>query len=301
LFSQLPATRIIENYIKIEIYHPETGIHAGMGLCEVYMKNRLLKSAIITGASSGIGEAYARLLASLGYDLIIIARRKDMLESLSEDIKNKYGVCVTVLQIDLCNDKDIGLLEEKIRNTKNLSVLINNAGFGTLGTFVDVDLSKSLNMIDVHVTAPARLVKAALPGMLARREGAIVNVASAAPFLPVSGNVMYNGTKSFLIAFSESLQIEVKYAGIRVQALCPGFTRTGFHSVEEYKNVDFSTIPAFLWTSADKVVKLSWQALGKRKVVFIPGVITRLTCTVFNGLFRYMAGKRTATTGTRQR
>jgi len=258
------------------------------------MKNRLLKSAMVTGASSGIGEAYARLLASLGYDLIIVARRKDRLESIAEEIKNKFGVSVTVLQGDLCSENDIRIIEETARSTDNLSVLINNAGFGTLGPFVDVDVNKSLNMIDLHVTAPTRLVKAALPGMLARREGVIVNVASAAPFLPVSGNVMYNGTKSFLIAFSECLQLEVKGAGIKVQALCPGFIRTGFHSAEEYKDVDFSTIPDFMWMPAEKVAALSWKAMGKKKVVFIPGIITRLTCTVFNGLFRYLAGKRTA-------
>jgi len=265
------------------------------------MKKRLFKSAMVSGASSGIGESYARLLASLGYDLMIIARRKDRLESISEEIKNEYGVSVTVLQGDLCSENDVSRIEKIARDSNDLSVLINNAGFGTLGPFVDVDINKSLNMIDLHVTAPTRLVKAALPGMIARREGVIVNVASAAPFLPVSGNVIYNGTKSYLIAFSECLQLEVKDAGIRVQALCPGFTRTGFHSVDEYKNVDFSTIPAFLWTTSDKVVAQSWQALGKKKVVFIPGAITRLTCTVFNGLFRYLAGKRTATTGTRRR
>jgi len=265
------------------------------------MKNRLLKSAMITGASSGIGEAYARLLASLGYDLIIVARRRDRLESIAEEIKNKFGVFVTVLQGDLCNENDIRAVEETARSTDNLSVLINNAGFGTLGPFVDVAVNKSLNMIDLHVTAPTRLVRAILPGMLARGEGAIVNVASAAPFLPVSGNVIYNGTKSYLIAFSECLQLEVKDAGIRVQALCPGFTRTGFHSVDEYKNVDFSTIPDFLWTSAEKVAAQSWRALGKKKVVFIPGFVTRMTCTVFSGLFRYLASKRTATSGTQQR
>ncbi|MBN1691552.1 MAG: SDR family oxidoreductase [Dehalococcoidia bacterium] len=265
------------------------------------MSNRLMKSAIVTGASSGIGEAYARLVASLGYDLIIIARRKDRLETIAAELEKEYDIAVSLMQRDLCNEKDISVVEEKIRSIENLSVLINNAGFGTLGLFADVDLGKSLRMINLHVTAPVRLVKAALPGMLARREGAIINVSSAAPFLPVSGNVMYNGTKSFLISFSESLEIEVKDAGIRVQALCPGFTRTGFHSVEEFKNVDFSTIPGFLWMSADKVVELSWKALGKRKVVFIPGVVTLLTCTIFNGLFRYLAGKRTAAKGTRQR
>ncbi|MDD5648675.1 MAG: SDR family oxidoreductase [Dehalococcoidia bacterium] len=264
------------------------------------MTNRLLKSALITGASSGIGEAYARLLASLGYDLIIIARRKDRLETIAGEIERDCGVSVSVMQCDLCSETDICAVEEKILSTDNLSVLINNAGFGTLGPFVDVDINKTLNMIDVHVTAPTRLVKAALPNMINHREGAIVNVASASPFLPIFGNMMYNGTKSFLISFSESLLLEVRDAGINVQALCPGFTRTGFHSVDEYKNVDFSTIPSFLWMSAEKVAALSWQALGKNKVVFIPGFITRLTCTVFNGLFRYLAGKRTATAATRR-
>ena len=264
------------------------------------MKKRLSKSAMVTGASSGIGEAYARLLASLGYDLIVVARREDKLLAIAKELEDSFGVSVTILPGDLCNENDLSTIEEKVRDTPNLSVLINNAGFGTLGPFVDVDISKSLDMIALHVTAPTRLVKAALPGMIARREGMIVNVASMAPFLPVAGNVIYNGTKSYLIALSECLQLEVEGAGIRVQALCPGFTRTGFHSVDEYKNVDFSTIPAFLWMPAEKVVAQSWEALRKRKVVFIPGFINRMTCTLFGGLFRYLASKRTARTPARK-
>ncbi len=260
------------------------------------MKNRLSKSAMVTGASSGIGEAYARLLASLGYDLIVVARREDRLVSIAKELEDSFGVSVTILPGDLCSEDDLSAIEEIVRCTSNLSVLVNNAGFGTLGPFVDVDISKSLNMIALHVTAPTRLVKAALPGMLARREGIIVNVASMAPFLPVSGNVIYNGTKSYLIAFSECLRLEVENSGIRVQALCPGFTRTGFHSVDEFKNADFSTIPAFLWMPAEKVVSLSWQALRNKKVVFIPGFINRMTCTLFAGLFRYMASRRTVST-----
>jgi short-subunit dehydrogenase len=256
------------------------------------MNTRLYKYAMVTGASSGIGEAYAKLLASLGYDLIMIARRKDRLERLAGELRDKFGVSVTVLQGDLCSNDDISAIEGIVRNTPQLSVLINNAGFGTLGQFVEVDICKSLNMIALHVTAATRLTKAALSGMLARREGTIVNVSSAAPFLPVSGNVIYNATKAYLISFSESLQLEVESAGISVQALCPGFTRTGFHSVDEYKSVDFSTIPAFLWMSPEKVVAQSWQAVGKRKVIFIPGFINRMTCTLFNGLFRYLARKR---------
>jgi len=258
------------------------------------MTNRLFKTAMVTGASSGIGEAYARLLASLGYDLVIVARREDRLISIAKELEGQYGVSVTMLPGDLCSENGLSATEQIIRDTSNLSVFINNAGFGTLGPFVDVDIGKSLDMIALHVTAPTRLVKAALPGMLTRGEGIIVNVASVAPFLPVSGNTIYNGTKAYLIAFSECLRLEVEGAGIRVQALCPGFTRTGFHSVDEYKDVDFSTIPKFLWMPADKVAAQSWQALRKKQVVFIPGLINRMTCTVFAGLFRYMASKRTA-------
>jgi hypothetical protein len=199
-----------------------------------------------------------------------------------------------VVEGDLCKETDILAVEEKIRGAANLSVLINNAGFGTLGPFAQVDISKTLDMIALHVTAPTRLIKAALPGMLARREGSIINVASVAPFLPVAGNANYNGTKSYLIAFSECLQLEVKRAGIRVQALCPGFTRTGFHSVDEFKNIDFSTIPGFMWMPAEKVVKQSWQAMGKKNVVFVPGFINRMVCAIFSGLFKYIASKRPA-------
>ncbi len=111
------------------------------------MKNKLSKSALITGASSGIGEAYARLLASLGYDLVIVARRKDRLVSIAEELRVKYGISVTVLEGDLCNEDDLVSIEEQVRGISNLTVLINNAGFGTLGPFADVDISKSLDMI----------------------------------------------------------------------------------------------------------------------------------------------------------
>jgi len=258
------------------------------------MKNRLSKYAMVTGASSGIGEAYARLLASQGYDLILVARRKERLVSIAKELESQKGISATILPGDLCSENDLAAIEQIVRDTSNLSVLINNAGFGTLGPFADVDISKSLDMISLHVTAPTRLVKAALPGMLARREGIIVNVSSMAPFLPVSGNTIYNGTKAYLIAFSECLQLEVLNAGIRVQALCPGFTRTGFHSVEEYKDVDFSNIPKFLWMPAEKVAAQSWQAMRKKKVVFIPGFINRISCEIFGGLLRHLSRKRTA-------
>ena len=247
--------------------------------------------AIVTGGAMGIGFATAKRLLHEGAIVTIWDLNAKALKEAVRQL-SVFGT-VYAYQCDVTNKQRVMKLAATAKKEMGkVDVLINNAGFGTLGQFVDVEISKTLDMIAVHVTAPTRLIKAALPGMLARHEGNIINIASAAPFVPVSGSVNYNGTKSYLIAFSECLQLEVKDAGVRVQALCPGFTRTGFHSVDEFKNVDFSTIPAFMWMPADKVVAESWRALRKKKVIFIPGFINRLTFTLFNGLFRYIASKR---------
>ncbi|RPJ62696.1 MAG: SDR family oxidoreductase [Dehalococcoidia bacterium] len=262
------------------------------------MKIGIGKQALITGASSGIGEAYARKLASLGYDLILVARRKDLLEAIAKDLKDKFSVSVCVMPCDLAKADDMTVIEDKIRQTDNLSVLVNNAGFGFPGAFAECDEGKSLDMIAVHITAPTRLTKAALPGMITRKEGYIINVASMAAFLPSAGSVMYGATKTYLVSFSECLQIELQNSGVNVQALCPGFTRTGFHSTEELSNIDFSYLPPFLWTSADKLVEQSWRAAGKKQTVFIPGTIYRIAY-LFRGLIAYIAKIRPSTTLTK--
>lgn len=233
-------------------------------------------TALITGASSGIGEAFAKELASQNYDLVIIARRKDRLEELARELKSNYSISVDVIQADISTEKGIERVEEYIKKAKNLDMFINNAGFGTRGNFSDVSPEKSINMINVHVLAPTRFCRAVLPGMIKRNQGSIINVSSLAALYPIKGNTIYKATKAYLNMFSRSLQNELKNFNIRVQALCPGFVYTGFHDTDEFKDFDRSSVPKWLWMSAEEVVKQSLKALRKNKVIFIPGIKNRI-------------------------
>jgi short-subunit dehydrogenase len=233
-------------------------------------------TALITGASSGIGEAFARRLAAQGYDLILVARRAAQLQAIATELEAKHPVAVAVLPADLTEEREIGLVEAAIRQQEDLTLLVNNAGFGTTGYFADIALEQQLGMIQVHVNATVRLCRAALPGMIERGAGNIINVASISAYFPNPGTVTYCATKSFLVTFSEGLQEEVRQHGITVQALCPGFTYTGFHSAEHISNFDQSDIPRFLWMPAEPVVEESLEALAKEKTVVIPGIRNKL-------------------------
>ena len=237
--------------------------------------------ALITGASSGIGEAFARELASQNYDLVIIARRKDRLEVLARELKSNYPISVDVIVADLFTEEDIERVEEYIKKVKNLDLLINNAGFDTKGNFSDVLPGKSINMINVHVLAVTIFCRAALPGMIKQNRGSIINVSSLASFYPISGNAIYSATKAYINMFSKTLQKELKDYKIRIQALCPGFTVTEFHDTEEFKDFDSSTIPKWLWMSAQEVAEQSLKALRKNKVVFTPGIKNRILAGFF--------------------
>jgi short-subunit dehydrogenase len=247
------------------------------------------ETALITGASSGIGEAFARKLASLEYDLVLVARRKEKLDAIAGDLEVKHPITVEVLPGDLSKDGDISRIERRIEALDTLTMLINNAGFGTRGAFADVDLEKSLAMIQVHVTASTRLAYATLPGMIARRRGTLINVASPSAFVPLANNSVYSATKSYLISFSECLQLEVADAGIKVQALCPGFTYTGFHDTDEFKGMDRSKLPNLMWMSAEETVERSLDALDNGKVVFVPGFVNRLMYVSFRRLTTSLA------------
>ena len=233
-------------------------------------------TALITGASSGLGEAFTRELASRNYDLIIIARRKHRLEELSEELKSSYPISVDAIVADLSTEKDINQVEEHIKKIKNLDMLVNNAGFGTSGYFYDVSPEKSINMINVHVLATTRFCRAALPGMIIRNKGSLINVSSLASFYPLKGNTIYNATKNYLNMFSRSIQKELKGYNIKVQALCPGFTYTEFHDTDEFKEFNRSSVPKFLWMPAQDVAKRSLNALRRKKVIFIPGIKNRI-------------------------
>jgi short-subunit dehydrogenase len=256
------------------------------------------KLALVTGASGGIGAAFARELASRGYDLVLVARREERLAALAAELRERHAISAEVLAADLSQPADVERVAQRIAGLETLEMLINNAGFGTTGRFFKVDLARHLDMIHVHVVASVRFCQAALPGMVARGRGAIVNVASVAAFFPLVGNAMYSATKRFLVTFSQALQMELAGTGVKVQALCPGFTHTEFHDAPEFERFRRTSIPRFAWMSAEDVVAGSLGALKRNRVVYIPGFKNRLLVALAGGgglashLLAVMAGRR---------
>jgi uncharacterized protein len=226
--------------------------------------------ALITGASSGIGEAFARRLAREGYSLVLVARRVERLQALADELAREHAITAEVLAADLSRPADVTRVEQRIVNL-DLSILVNNAGFGTNGDLLNSDLDEQIAMLNVHVLATMRLCRAALPGMAARGGGAIINVSSIAAFFPSPGDVNYPASKAYLNVFSQALQAEVADAGIVVQALCPGFTHTEFHATPLMTGFQKSRVPAMLWMTSEEVVAASLRGLGQGTVICIPG------------------------------
>ena len=226
--------------------------------------------ALITGASAGIGATFAFKLAERGYDLTLVARRREKLESMLRRIAEKHDVNCEIVPADLANHDDVRMVADRIRNMPDLTMLVNNAGFGTIGSFADVALEKHLDMIGVHVLATVELCHAALPAMIEKRRGDIINVSSVSGFMDNPGGVTYNATKAYLNSFSKTLHHEVEEYGLRVQALCPGFTRTEFHEVGDFTDFDRNRVPSSWWLAPEYVVEKSLKALEKGTVICIP-------------------------------
>lgn len=234
-------------------------------------------TAMITGASSGIGTAFARRLAADGYKLLLVARREARLAALATELQQCYAVQSEILVADLAVIEDVARVEKCIAATEMLTMLVNNAGFGTTGSFADSDLTKQLAMVHVHINTSMCLCHAALPDMLARRRGDIINVSSIAAFIPASGNATYSASKAFLNVFTEALHAELQGTGVRVQTLCPGFTMTEFHDTPEFGASYRAKIPHALWMSPEDVVTASLSGLERGEVMCIPGMRNRLT------------------------
>lgn len=230
------------------------------------MPQMTFKTALITGASAGLGAEFARQLAAAGTDLVLVARRMDRLETLARDLRSKHGIAVEAVPADLATEEGLAAVENRIAAIPTLDLLVNNAGFGGKGGFVRGEASDHMTMVRVHVGAVVRLTKAALPGMLARGYGAVINVASVAAFSPFSG-AMYSGTKAFLVMFSDNLQAELKDEGVFLQALCPGMTHTEFHEVAA---IDKAIVPKPFWMTAEEVVRISLRRIG-RGTLCVPG------------------------------
>ena len=226
--------------------------------------------ALVTGASSGIGAAFARRLARDGYDLILVARRHELLERLASEL----GAAET-LAADLTLEEDLARVEARIAAAAELELLVNNAGFGTKGRLWEAPLDGQERMHQLHVMATVRLTRAALAAMVPRGRGGVINVSSVAAFGQSPGNVSYCATKAWMNSFTEGLDLELRGAGspVRVQALCPGFTVTGFHDA---MGMSREGIPSWLWMRAEDVVDASLRGMERGKLFVVPGAIYKL-------------------------
>ncbi len=227
--------------------------------------------AVVTGASSGIGTVFARRLAR-DHDLLLVARRRDRLETLADELRARYSISVEVLAADLTDEKELRTVSGRIAAEPRLALLVNNAGFGLRGLFWKADVEEQARMHRLHIDATLRLSHAALKGMVERNAGAIMNVASVAAFVRRTGSASYGATKSWIAIFTEALHLELKSIGsaVKVQALCPGYTYSEFHDI---LHLDRKAIaPRWAWLSADRVVDDSLAGLQRGKLFVVPGV-----------------------------
>ncbi|WP_030923442.1 SDR family NAD(P)-dependent oxidoreductase [Streptosporangium amethystogenes] len=221
-----------------------------------------MPTALITGATAGIGAAFARRLAADGFSLVLVARDEKRLISVAEELRLRYGVSSEVLVADLVTDEGLEAVERRLR--EGVDLLVNNAGFGHPGHFLDVPVEEEVRMLKLHCEAVLRLTLAALPGMRERDRGAVINVASVAAFFTRGS---YSASKAWVVSFSESAAMEMAGSRVRVMALCPGFVHTEFH---QRASMDTSSIPGFLWLSADNVAREAMRDLARGVPVSIP-------------------------------
>jgi short-subunit dehydrogenase len=222
------------------------------------------KTALITGATVGIGAAFAEHLAKLGHDLVIVARDEAKLQERAESWSAQYNVHVEPLRADLSLASDLAKVEKLLHNSK-IDVLINNAGFGINKSFLVSSIDDEDALLEVLVRAPMRLSHAVLPAMMARKEGIIINVSSVAGWI-AGGS--YSAAKSYLTVLTESLDRELRGTGVQIHALCPGFTRTEFH---QRGRMRMAGLPKFMWLSAERVVAEAWKSAAKGEVISVPG------------------------------
>ena len=230
-------------------------------------------SALVTGATAGIGREFALQLARAGYDLILVARDADRLTALASELQSAHPIQVTRLVADLSHDADTSRVVAHLA-AHPVDLLVNNAGFGQAGRVGLIDHAKQDAMVRLHVLAVHRLTQAALPAMLERGSGSVIVVASVASFLTSAGNVNYCATKAYDRMFAEGLALEAGPHGVYVQALCPGFTHTELHA---RAGVDKTRWPAWMWMRADRVVATSLAAMrAGRPTVVVPGWVYRV-------------------------
>ena len=246
---------------------------------------------LVTGASSGIGEALARRIARDGRRLVLVARRTDRLETLARELREATGVAADVVPADLTQPGAVSALVAEIER-RGLAVdwLVNNAGFGTVGRFDTLPVERELEEIRLNVQALVELCGRCLPGMVQRRRGAVMNIASLGAYGPGPYMAAYVATKSFVLSFSESIAVELKGTGVEVLCVCPGFTRTEF---QQKADVDTHLLPDLAWMSADTVADQAVRSVGHRTVL-VNGVMNSVMASSMRFVPRGMVARMVA-------
>lgn len=251
--------------------------------------------ALITGASAGIGQAFARLLAEQGYRLVIVARREERLRELAGELEHAFGVSVTPLTADLA---DPNAPSELARQLDELDirpeVLVNNAGFSIREGFLEADWSTHAREIQVMMTAVTELCHRLAPAMRERGRGYIINLSSLAAFAPTAPGLLYTGIKSYVLHASQAMDMELKPHGIHVTALCPGFTWSEFHDVMGNRE-RMNRLPGLLWTTAEEVAAAGYHDVRAGKPVSVPGRVNKMLSGVSRWMpeaLRYQFGRR---------
>lgn len=249
-------------------------------------------TALVTGATAGIGRAFAEAVAQRGYDVVLVARDVARLEAAASEIRGVHGVDAVALAADLVDESGLAAVETRLRDeAAPVDLLVNNAGVGRYGRFWELDPQLEQQTIALNVVALVRLTHAALGGMVARGRGAIVNVSSLAAYQPDPTNATYGATKAFVNSFTHAVHEELRGTGVHVMVACPGYTHTEFH---ERAGLGPTSVPGFMWQSADEVVAAVLRSLDRRRVVSIPGRLNKALGTLSSiapaGVSRRVAG-----------
>ncbi|MGV9312198.1 SDR family NAD(P)-dependent oxidoreductase [Streptomyces sp. NPDC003691] len=251
-----------------------------------------MTTALITGATAGIGAAFARRLAADGRDLVLVARSTERLRAQATELHDRHGIEAEVLTADLSAEDGIAAVERRLGDRRNpVDLLINNAGFGNKGRFLEVSMADELTMLKVHCEAVLRLTAAAVEPMRERGRGGVVNVASVAAFVPRG---TYGASKAWVVQFTQGVGRDLAGTGVRLMALCPGFVRTEFH---ERAGMGTDNIPGWMWLDADKLVAAALTDLGRGKPVSIPDPRYKALMGVVKLAPRGLVGGFTSRTG----
>jgi short-subunit dehydrogenase len=251
-----------------------------------------MTTALVTGATAGIGRAFAEALAARGDHIVLVARDGGRLDSIAAELRDTHRVHAMPLVADLVDEGGLAAVEARLRDVADpVDLLVNNAGMGSFGTFADLDIVDEERAIRLNVLALVRLTHAALETMVKRRSGAIVNIASLAAFQPDPFSATYGATKAFVHSFTHALHEEARGTGVHLMVVCPGYTHTEFH---ERAGLGETALPEFVWQTPDQVVAEALRDLDRGRALSIPGAMNKVLCAFTSvapaGISRRIAG-----------